>query len=808
MFQKVNMKSANLILNKSKRTVASAIVFDVLISLAIAVFVVASIFVATAKVYLETREKNEAETMAKSYSNYLNVVLAEPINQIKSVKIYLQSLQDVGSDAKKFFNDSLTSLSTDDAYFNLIEITDRNGKVVFCSSHNHSIIGTDRSKSFAFNEAKKDRDLHWSDTFTSEIDGKTTLTLSYQFQQYMVIGYLNFSKISQLAFVFGDKNQTKYQIMITDANGVYIYHHDQNLVNQRRIADEIQLIKKIYYGEKTRIYAPFEGINATVSVEKPVVSNWYLVYYSDSRLLKNTINYVVIALIVLMLLLIVAVLWMVLRRTKTIMCAVKEVSKQSGEIAVGNFSNRIQKQHFAELDHLASNFNVMMDEIRQRDLTLQNIAYSDPLTHVLNRAGFVKTIKMMTDQKRNECFAFVYIDIDNFKRINDSFGHVFGDKVLVSVVQRIQNVIGNTNVIARMGGDEIVIIVPCDKLCRVDSSSCDQLYQVVIIALEKLKNEFANPLVCEGIEIHVTMSFGISVFPKDGKEFGELMKCADAALYNAKENGKNCYCFFDPLYSAKQRKNYEIEQALKKALKSNEMFVQFQPQIFADGTVRGFETLLRWHNEKLGMIPPDAFISIAEKNREIIPIGQFVFKQACKAIAEINRRENKEYVVAVNFSLVELSFTNFFEFITSTIQKAGISPAWVEIEITERVELECKENLLVLIRKLKEFGCKIALDDFGTGYSSLSYLGILAINTLKIDRSFMLDIQSSDMKKTLVETIITLSHKLGIQVVAEGIEERQQVELLSKIGCDMIQGYYYSKPIAFDEIDAFLRKVE
>jgi diguanylate cyclase (GGDEF)-like protein len=392
--------------------------------------------------------------------------------------------------------------------------------------------------------------------------------------------------------------------------------------------------------------------------------------------------------------------------------------------------------------------------------------------------------------------ALLMVNIDNFKIINDSFGHEEGDLLLEKVATSLMYVINEEDLICRYSGDEFLIFKP-------DIESTIDLEEFVI----NIKKIFENPFNVNKNEIYITVSIGVSIFPDNGNDFNTLLKNADTAMYRAKSNGKDEWEFFNSSISTELSRIYDIQKGLRTALQKEEMFVVFQPKVgLADSIVNGFEALLRWESKRLGFVSPSEFIPIAENTRLIVPIGKFVLEESLKKIKSLLDAGYDDFRVAINLSEVQLRSGAIINDFIELMDKYQVSAKYIEVEITESMLMKTIEESRARLQSIKSLGISIALDDFGTGYSSLNYLTKLPIDVLKIDRSFVMELANSIKSRCIVVNIINLSHELGICVIAEGVEELEQVEYLKGIYCDSVQGYYFSKPQRFDKIKDLLGK--
>ena len=400
--------------------------------------------------------------------------------------------------------------------------------------------------------------------------------------------------------------------------------------------------------------------------------------------------------------------------------------------------------------------------------------------------------KIKKSVENNVKSSLILFDIDNFKHVNDSFGHEFGDIILRTISNEVRNLFGNEVIMCRYSGNTFILFMN-----NMNSE------EDIKIAINRIFNVFKQPYE----DMYLTISMGVSVIPRDGEEYDILLKNVDIAMYEAKHNGKNKFEFFDNEMGNKVIKEYALQKELRRSLENKEMYVVYQPKVFLENSiVKGFEALVRWENSKFGKISPVEFIPLSEQSRMIVPIGAFVLEEVCRKISYLSSNGYTDFKIAVNLSEVQFQEGILISLLKRLIKKYKISSRHIEFEITESMFMKSFEKNLKLLEEIKRMGITIALDDFGTGYSSLSYLTRLPIDVLKIDRSFIIDLCYNPKEKCMVENIIRLSHQLGIQVVAEGVEYMEQVEYLKAISCDFVQGFYFSKPKPFKEIISIIGK--
>ncbi len=438
-----------------------------------------------------------------------------------------------------------------------------------------------------------------------------------------------------------------------------------------------------------------------------------------------------------------------------------------------------------------------IDDRKKREKDIYNMAYYDPLTNLPNRILFEEELNKALstaslDLKKGAVF---FIDLDNFKNINDTLGHELGDKLIVKVGKKLQKCVGEHGIVTRFGGDEFLVM----------QSPIANFGDPTNLA-ENMLDIFKNPWEIGEHKIYITASIGIAIFPNDGVDVSEILKNADTAMYKAKGEGKNKYQFFHKLMSDEIIRKTKIGNALRNALRNNEFELHYQPVIeLKTGKIVSFEALLRWIHPEWGNVPPNEFIPIAEETGLIISVGEWVLKSACKQNKEWKDKGYKYNSIAVNVSSVQLQQSNFLQSIKSILKECDLAPEFLEIEITESVLMKYIDWNIQTLSSLQNMGIKIAIDDFGTGYSSLNYLKSLPINSVKIDKSFIDGISINSNEESILEGIILLAHKMKLDVVAEGVEEKEQIEILEEKNCDKIQGYYINRPYPPDELEKFVK---
>lgn len=436
-------------------------------------------------------------------------------------------------------------------------------------------------------------------------------------------------------------------------------------------------------------------------------------------------------------------------------------------------------------------------EIQDAEIRLAQQAHFDGVTGLPNRNAFNAMLSHVIGRAKRDAgaFALIYLDLDNFKLINDTMGHAAGDQLLYMVGERMGVQLREGDSIYRLGGDEFTIIAdPC-----TDSTAAAAL-------AERLTQALYAPFMVFGEQVHVTISIGISMYPIDASNVDTLVRNADTAMYHAKELGKNNFQFFSAFMEERARTRMALEKAMRGALEQEEFFLLYQPLVdLNDGRFVGCEALLRWQSSDRGRVAPDDFIPLAEETGFIVPLGEHVLRQACQQIKSWNEKGLGDIHINVNLSGRQLYEANFTRLIRDLVRETGIDPGWLELEITESMLMENIDQVIQRLHELRSLGVSLTIDDFGTGYSSMSYLKRLPVSKLKIDQSFVHDIAVDKDAAAIASAIIALGHSLGLSVVAEGVETKAQVDILRRIGCDMAQGYYFGHPVDAGGVEAVMR---
>lgn len=439
---------------------------------------------------------------------------------------------------------------------------------------------------------------------------------------------------------------------------------------------------------------------------------------------------------------------------------------------------------------------VMLEDITVRkeyEQKLMRQASYDELTKLPNRLlAFDRISLALADSRRNHTrAALFFIDLDNFKNVNDTLGHFAGDALLVEAASRLQSCLRETTTLARFGGDEFLIVMP-----EMESP------QSAHVVAQRVLKSLQAPFHIQGRELFVTASIGITMYPDDGENTQVLLQNADAAMYRSKDIGRNSYSFFTPEMNQQVSQRLGIETQLRRALNNHEFHLVYQPVVVSSTLeIVAVEALIRWQNREFGMVTPDRFIPIAEETGLIVPIGEWVMREASRQVSVWNKQFKKQIRLAVNVSARQFQGDSFLPTIRNVLQQTGLEPQLLELEITERLILNETTHNTAQLLDIHSMGVRLSVDDFGTGYSALSYLKRFPFSVLKIDRSFVRDITTDKEDASLAKAIIAMAHGLGLHVIAEGVETQEQQHFLEENLCDMMQGYYFGKPVMPDTFE-------
>jgi diguanylate cyclase (GGDEF)-like protein len=471
----------------------------------------------------------------------------------------------------------------------------------------------------------------------------------------------------------------------------------------------------------------------------------------------------------------------------------EEELKQANELLEAQVTQRT-----SELKSANDKLRLDLEERKRVELSIRHMAHHDALTGLPNRTLFRDrlTHAMAQADRYHQKLAVLFLDLDRFKAINDTLGHNVGDQLLKIAAERLRSCVRDCDTVARLGGDEFTVIV--DDIMEVQDAA---------VVAQKILDTLSQPFNLHGHEVFISVSVGITLYPTDDESADNLLRNADSAMYRAKEYGRNNYQFYVADMNVKARARLMLESSLRRALDRGEFTLYYQPRVdLFSGRVIGAEALLRWRHPEMGLVPPVEFIPILEETGMIIPVGDWVLRQASQQNRAWQDMGLPPIRMAVNLSARQFIQKDLAESVLRILEQVGLSPKYMELEITEDLLLEHNQTNIITLTKLRNEGIHISIDDFGTGYSSLSYLKRLPIDTLKIDQSFVRDIDTDPDNKAIASAIIAMANSLHLNVLAEGVETDEQLAFLRAQGCNEIQGFSFSHPLPAEEFERLLRE--
>lgn len=535
-----------------------------------------------------------------------------------------------------------------------------------------------------------------------------------------------------------------------------------------------------------------------------------------SQILEKAIRTTLLSSLLILAVALVLAMWFTGRITSPL----RRLTLAAREVASGKLDMELPVKAGGELGELARSFSYMVDglresqarvidyqklleeRVRSRTEELQHathkveqLAHHDTLTGLVNRAAMAQRLTQLLREAERRAFrvGILFLDLDKFKRINDSLGHAAGDQVLQQAAERLRMCVRASDLVARFGGDEFVIL-----------ASLENADFAVELLGERILNAFEAPFLIAGQTFRLNINVGVALYPRDGTEAGSLLKHADMALYAAKEEGRGGLCFFVPDMGQRIVDRITLEEGLQRALANSEFVLDYQPQLdIQTGVLVGAEALIRWEDPVRGRIPPGDFIPLAESSGMIVEIGRWALREACHQAAVWQRTGTGVTRIAVNISARQFEQADFVELVAEVLRETGLPPATLELELTESVFVSNTDDALESMRRIKALGVQLALDDFGTGYSSLAYLSRMPIDVIKIDRSFVQAALNDDSARSIVRAILALAWGLERRTIAEGVETFEQFEMLREAGCHEIQGFWLSRPCSSQALEAF-----
>ena len=730
------------------------------------------------------------EMIAHATAKHISELLEDPVRLMGQIR----AVYHTGKGAERETLDEIVSQIIErEPFFESMEILNEQGRIIRVIPENKDLLDINHSKYEFFQKIQEGVPVYWSNSFVSVETGRPTVLLAMPMQGGILAGYLDLQRIGDLAAAFSASYGKDISIAVTDAKGITIAHSDQNKVWQREWSNDLVTLHIQAVPDKQEYTVGRTGNEYLTSVEDIGDTGWHVIVYQTAETAFGILRRLELFFILSGILVLIGGIAFSWRKIEDAVKSLSRLNQSFMEITAGNFHSKAEMGKFSELNEMAGYFNHMVASIRERDEQLYELAHRDSLTGLGNRTCFLQWIRGAVTE--NEPFALFFLDLDNFKMINDTYGHYRGDQVLKKVAEKLRSVAGERALVARIGGDEFVFLVP------------DWQDSPGLAWVEALHKTMSRPETMDDYIFSTASSIGIAIFPQDSCVADELLRFADMAMYQVKTASKNGYRFYTAKMNEIIRRKNDIVEALRRPEVFEEFAVQYQSILTTDGKIlRGFEALLRWENERLGSVAPSEFIPIAEELGLISDIGRWVLQEACSQLACLGVKGERSCIMSVNISALQLKNVDFPQSVAAILAENGLSATQLELEITETALIDFMEETLKMLRQLKKMGLHIALDDFGTGYSSLAYLHELPIDTLKIDRSFVADVLENDKSKAMLKGIIFLAEQIGLHVVAEGVEVEAQFDLVKEMKCDYCQGYFLCKPMPKAEMAVYYAK--
>lgn len=667
---------------------------------------------------------------------------------------------------------------------------------VFISMSIHSIHDYQKRKNQMIEEMKRTSKL----TISSLQKNVTNLIESYAVNEYDTLVLNAMEPNDMFAIVVEDfktgeilGSGTYISGKIRDSKGKIVDFVPNNTAQREQL-------KQCYYSDTYTLFSPEKEKIGTVSI---YISDKVMQVELNKIIVESLVNMLITSLLMIVFLFIAIRLFIL----KPLSSMVRVISNSDDDGIPLSFVPEFKAR---EIFTLASTMNTMIksirafkialleqhNQLRAQKNALQYQATHDALTGLANRVLFSERLEYAIEKSkiRNTRMALLFVDLDHFKEINDSLGHEAGDKVLTIVTQRLKHTIDKEESLARFGGDEFTVIIEELQNLEVVSSLADKILNVLLA-----------PIAVDHHELYVGCSIGISLYPDNGDTTQDLLKYADAAMYAAKNEGRNNVRYYSSEMTTRALERVVMETSLRAGLKNGEFIVYFQPQVNGkENRLFGMEALVRWNSPTVGLVSPAAFIPIAESTGLIVELDRYVMKHAMTQIAQWYKEGLNPGILSMNLTMKQLQQKDFIEYLKTLLAETGCSIEWVELEVTEDQIMIHPDEAIDILREISRIGVKIAVDDFGTGYSSLSYLKKLPINKLKIDQSFVRELPDDEEDVAITKAIIAMAQSLNLDVIAEGVETAEQKDFLVQNGCINIQGYFYSKPKPADEIRTIL----
>ncbi len=645
------------------------------------------------------------------------------------------------------------------------------------------------------NSIKEQMQESSKETLISLQKNVTNLMKSYSINEYDKLIFNAMEKRDNFAIIVEDYNMGKIVGEKSFFSGKIRDKEWKIIDYDVKESEHNQQLKECYYSDKYDIVTDGGDVLGTIAV---YISNRSMNAQLNRVILGSVINLILISLL-LIISLFITIRHFILKPLSDIVVSIRNSDDDGIPIDL------IPEDGAKEIFLLSNTVNNMISSIRSSRIALKEQknalhyqANYDALTGLANRFLFNDRLEqaIVKAKHSDKKVALLFIDLDHFKEINDSLGHDIGDKVLRVIAQRLGKIVHKRDALARLGGDEFTVVI--EDLKHI---------QDISLLANKIIELLSKAITIDDNKLYISSSIGISLYPDDGLSAQNLIKYADAAMYKAKDEGRNNFQYYSAEMTELAFERVIMDAGLREALKNEEFVVYYQPQINGENdALTGMEALVRWKHPSIGLVPPSKFIPLAEETGIIIPLDQYVMKSAMKQMTKWYNQGLQPGVVALNLSMKQLNQKDFITILKTMLLETKCKAEWVELEVTESQIMANPEEAIKTLQEISAMGVKLAIDDFGTGYSSLSYLKRLPIDKLKIDQSFIRDLPDDEEDAAIAKAVIALAKSLNMRVIAEGVETQEQKEFLVKNGCKNIQGYLYAKPMPTADMELFLSK--
>lgn len=776
---------------KKKTTLSQSILANNIITILIPMilFLLFVTFIIIDRYEGATVEKNRM--IAETISDQFEVILEEPVSLANYIE---RELLIRNQTIDKSFEDSLGSMVSEYDYVFQLEIVDEKG-IVFSGS-DKAQLDMNRSGETYYKTLQGSKDGNfWNTPYIST----ATRGLAYSFahkssEGFYVVVYVDISALSDTSTDFALQFGDQIEVAIVDEFGKYLSHSKKENVLYRQVDENIPVIKSIVKGETDYARVTHDGIEQLLTVADINLAEWYVLVYQPSDIVFNVLSQLVFLFAGVFIIALVISTVYAFAYTKRISAFINRMFEAIDGSRDSQYKIDLPDFHYKDLNGIGDRFTDLMNEVRNRDAMLYEMAYFDSLTGLGNRQWLIDRIDNR-GQDSTGTSALAYVDIDNFKLVNDIYGHDVGDGLLSAVSELLNKTFKEEHVeICRLSSDVFGVLF-CGNFLM--PSFADRL--------NMLSEQLQQGTFVESNIVKVSISVGLAIADEDSNSHDKLIMNADFALYEAKRSDRTLLRIFDDRMHERLHKKINMSNFLKVALQKDLFELHFQPQIdIVTDRIYGFEALVRMRDLNGELVSPGEFIPVAEDSGMIIEIGEWVLREAVSFIWYLNQMNESEYKMSVNISTIQLNAPGFVDKAMEIIGIMGDRRDLIEFEVTESVFIQSEGEALEAVKALNKEGVKFSLDDFGTGYSSLSYLTRMPFDILKIDRSFIIDVDTNEAKKEMLESIIEMGHKLSYSIIAEGVETMEQLGVCKSYGCDIIQGYLYSRPLPRAEIEKYI----